>query len=467
MSDFVHGYIPNSAQGIKQQMLKEIGVKDVAELYSEIPEELRFKKELNIPRDPASELEVVNHIESLLAKNKTTRDLLSFLGAGCWPHYVPGLCDEIVSRSEFMTAYAGSEYTDLGRYQTLFEFQSMIGDLVGLDVVGVPVYDGFSACGDAALMASKLTGRRKLLVPQTLSPDRLATMRVYCGPWLDIVAVEADPDTGQMSLKDLAGKISSDTAAVLVENPSYLGFIESQGEEVARTAHDHGALMVVYVNPVSLGVLRPPGEYGADVVCAEGQPLGVHMACGSGSLGILACRDDKQLVATMPSFLLSITRTVVEGERAFSWHVCWDEVWERIVYTSRDKAKSFTGTSTALWAIAATVYMALLGPRGMQKLGETNMQKAHYAMRALAQIEGVRVPVFRSTHFNEFTVNFDGTGKTVAEINAALLERGILGGKDLSREFPQLGNTALYCVTEVHKKEDIDRLAATLREVLH
>ena len=459
---FVHRYIPNTAPGVREQMLKEIGVKDVEEIYEEIPEELRFKGKINIPEDPVSELTVSKRIKAILAKNKTTDQLLSFLGAGCWPHYVPALCDEINARSEFLTAYAGVEGTDLGRYQALFEFQSMMGDLLAMDVVGAPVYDGPSASADAVQMASRITGRRKLLVSNTVSPDRLSTIKVYCEPWLDIVFVQTRPHTGQLDLDDLQEKISANTAAVYIENPTYFGVIETQCEKIAQVAHDSGALLVASVNPSSLGILTPPGEYGADIACAEGQPLGMHMTCGGASLGILACRDDRRFVGAMPSFLITLTRTVVEGEYAFSWHACWD----RIMYSAREKAKSFTGTSAALWAITAAVYMSLLGPKGMQHLGEVNMQKSHYATKMLSRIKGLRVPLFKSTHFNEFTVNFDGTGKTVQEVNEALLKRGILGGKDISEEFPELGNTALYCVTEVHSREDIDRLVEVLEEAV-
>ncbi len=459
---FVHRYIPNSAPGVREAMLEEIGFEDVGQIYEEIPEELRFTGELDIPKEPVTEFEVAQRIKAMLAKNKATDELLSFLGAGCWPHYVPALCDEIIGRSEFLTAYSGADATDYGRYQTIFEYQSMMGDLLAMDVVSTPVYDGTTASGDAAHMASRATGRKEFLVPSTCSPDRLATMRNYCDPWLEIKRVDFDAETGQMDLEDLKGKASSQTAAIYVETPSYLGFIEAQCADIAQIAHENGALLVAYVNPTSLGLLSPPGEYGADIACGEGQPLGMHMHCGGATLGILACNDAERFLELMPSFLIGISSTLVEGEHAFSWHTLWD----RMMYATRDKAKSFTGTSSWLWGISAAVYMALMGPEGMRQLGEVNMQKAYYAMELLSSIKGVKAPTFASPHFNEFVVNFDETGKTVSEVNRALFEHGILGGKDLSGEFPQLGQAALYCVTETHTKEDIETLVEALERIV-
>jgi len=287
-------------------------------------------------------------------------------------------------------------------------------------------------------------------------------MRNYCDPWLEIKRVDFDAETGQMDLEDLKGKASSQTAAIYVETPSYLGFIEAQCADIAQIAHENGALLVAYVNPTSLGLLSPPGEYGADIACGEGQPLGMHMHCGGATLGILACNDAERFLELMPSFLIGISSTLVEGEHAFSWHTLWD----RMMYATRDKAKSFTGTSSWLWGISAAVYMALMGPEGMRQLGEVNMQKAYYAMELLSSIKGVKAPTFASPHFNEFVVNFDETGKTVSEVNRALFEHGILGGKDLSGEFPQLGQAALYCVTETHTKEDIETLVEALERIV-
>lgn len=459
---FVHRYIPNSAPGIREEMLKEIGIEDVEQIYEEIPEALRFTGKLNIPEEPLSEFDVANRIKTMLAKSKTTDELSSFLGAGCWPHYVPALCDEIIGRSEFLTAYAGADASDHGRYQAMFEYQSMMGDLLSMDVVSAPVYDGSTASGDAMHMASRATGRNEVVLPKTVSPDRLATITNYCDPWLQIQAVDYEPGTGQMNLEDLKSRISDRTAAVYIETPSYLGFIETQCEEIRQIAHENGALLIACVNPASLGLLAAPGEYGADIACGEGQPLGGHMQCGGATLGILGCNDAERFLELMPSFLSGISSTLVEGEYAFSWHTLWD----RMLYATRAKAKSFTGSSSWLWGIAAAVYMALMGPEGMKQLGQVNMEKAYYAMELLSGIKGVKAPVFASPHFNEFVVSFERNGKTVREINEALFKEGILGGKDLSGEFPELGQSALYCVTEAHTKDGIEALAKTLERIV-
>lgn len=455
----IHPYIPNSDAETKKQMLHTIGVRDAEELFSTIPEAIRFRKGLDLP-NPMSEYEMRRRIEHTLSKNASTSELLSFVGAGCWPHYVPAVCDEISSRSEFLTAYTGDAYSDLGRYQALFEFQSMIGDLTAMDVVTIPTYDWATACGDAGRMAAIATGRHEILVPKTISPDRFSVMRNYCGRLAEIKLIDYDRGTGQLSLDDLKRKISSKTAAVYIENPSYLGFVEAQGDEIGEIAHRNGALFVVGVEPLSLGVLTPPGEYRADIVCGEGQPLGLHMSYGGASLGFLACRDEEQFLSATGHRLITLTKTERKSEWGFTYVLP-----ERSMYAAREKAASITGTGAALCAITAAVYLSLLGPQGLRELAETIMQKSHYAMKRISEIKGTKVPCFKSAHFEEFTVNFEA-GMTVRDVNRALLKHGIQGGKDISEEFPELGRTALYCVTEVHTKEDIDRLVDALREVL-
>ncbi|MGD9145018.1 MAG: aminomethyl-transferring glycine dehydrogenase, partial [Anaerolineae bacterium] len=256
-------------------------------------------------------------------------------------------------------------------------------------------------------------------------------------------------------------EISTQTAAVYFENPSYLGFVETQGEEIAHIAHETGALSVVAVDPISLGTLTPPADYGADIVCGDIQPLGIHMQFGGGHGGFIATHDDERFVMEYPSRLFGIAPTRVPGEYGFG-----DVAYERTSFAVREEGKEWVGTAAALWGITAGVYLALMGPQGMVEIGEGIMARARYAMMQLNRLEGVTAPIYRSPHFQEFAVNLDGTGQTVAEINQALLAEGILGGKDLSLEFPALGQSALYCVTEAHSQEEIDRLAATLKEVV-
>ena len=456
----VHQYIPNSDPEVKKQMLASIGVKSADELFAVIPDKLIFKKNLNLPH-PASEYQVRRHVEGILSKNKDSSEMLSFLGSGCWPHYVPAVCDEVNSRSEFLTAYTGDTYSDLGRYQALFEFQSMIGDLVAMDAVTFPTYDWASAAGDALRMATICTGRREVLVSRTISPEKLSTITNYCRGVARIEFVDYDSESGQVDIEDLKKKVSKQTATVYFENPSYLGFIETEGKEIGEIVHGKGALLSVGVEPLSLGILAPPGEYGADIVCGEGQPLGLHPSFGGASLGFLACRDDEQFLSATGHRLVSITTTKRKGEWGFLFVLP-----ERCMYAARDKSACITGTGTFLWAITGAVYLSLLGPKGIRELAETIMKNTYYAMKRLSEISGLNVPLFHSPHFEEFTVNFDGTGRTVRDVNKILLKYGIQGGKDVSKEFPHLGNTAVYCITETHTKEDIDKLVSTLSELV-
>jgi len=456
----VHQYIPNSHPEVKKQMLESIGVKSVDELFAVIPDKLIFKNKLNLPNQ-TSEPQVRRHVERILSRNRDSGEMLSFLGSGCWPHYVPTVCDEINSRSEFLTAYTGDAYSDLGRFQALFEFQSMIGDLVAMDAVTYPTYDWASAAGDALRMAAICTGRSNVLTPRTISPEKLSVITNYCRGVARTQFVNYDPVTGQMDVEDLKKKLSKETASVYIENPSYLGFIETHGNEIAEIAHEKGALLTVGVEPLSLGILAPPGEYGADIVCGEGQPLGLHPSFGGASLGFLACRDDEKFLSATGHRLVSIAATKRSGEWGFLFLLP-----ERSMFAARDKAACITGTGTLLWAITGAVYLSLLGPSGLRELAETIMKNTSYAMKRLSEVPGVRAPLFHSPHFEEFTVNFDGTSRTVGDFNKALLKYDILGGKDISKEFSELGRTAIYCTTEMHTKEDIDKLASTLSELM-
>ncbi len=254
--------------------------------------------------------------------------------------------------------------------------------------------------------------------------------------------------------------VSSRTAAIYFENPTCLGTIESQGQEISDIAHRQGAISIVGVDPITLGVLTPPSDYGADIVVGTAQTLGIHMNCGGGTSGFIATRDEEQYVAENPLFLISITDTTHPGEYAFGQ--C---AYERTSYMSREKAKDWVGTVSGLWTITASVYMALMGPQGFRDIGRTIIQKTHYAIARISELRGVKI-LFGDRAFREFVVNFDGAGRSVKEVNDALLNHQVFGGKDLSKDFPELGNSALYCVTEIHTKNDIDRLVSTLQGVL-
>ena len=430
----VYPYIPNSVPDTRAWMLQQIGAQSIEELYQDVPEELRLRQGLELPEPFLSEYALKRHVEGLLARNTAAGERLSFLGAGCYQHHVPAVCDEVNRRGEFLTAYAGEPYDDHGRFQALFEYASMMGELLDMDVVNVPTYDGFQATATSLRMARRLTGRRRVLLSRTISPAKLSKVRDYLQPGIEIELVGYEGDSGQLDLAALEAALTTDTAAVYFENPSYLGFVETEGEAIAEMAHRQGALCVVGVDPISLGVLTPPAQYGADIVCGDIQPLGMHMQYGGGHGGFIASRDEEAYVMEYPSRLFGLAPTRVPGEYGFG-----DVAYERTSFAVREEGKEWVGTAAALWGITAGVYLALMGPQGLAELGEGIMARARYAMLRLDRVAGVRAPLFRSPHFQEFVVNFDGTGKSVAAINKALLAEGILGGQDLSPEFPELG----------------------------
>ena len=460
--DFVHPYIPNSVPSIKKKMLEEIGANNADELYAEmIPERLLLKREMDLPEGLASELDLKNHVAGILSKNKTTEDYISFLGAGCWQHYVPKVCEVIQNRSEFLTAYAGGGHSDLGRFQANFEFQSLICDLLDMEVTGIPTYDWGAAAGNSVRMASRMTGRQEILVPRNVSPARLQILENYCGSAIQnraikITMVEMDTETGRVDMEDLKSKMTDEVACVYFENPNYLGVIEADAREISDIAHDIDAESVVGVDAISLGVLASPASYGADIACGEAQPLGIKMFAGGGGCGFIATQDEERYVAEFPMRLVSLATTAVEGEYGFG-----QALYERTSYMARENAKDWVGTTTALWGITAAVYMSLLGPQGMKELGETIIQKSNYTASILEELDGVEVP-YRG-FFKEFPVKFS---KPVKDVNKSLLDHEIFGGKDLTRDYPELGESALYCVTEMHSLDMIEKLEAALKEVL-
>jgi glycine dehydrogenase subunit 1 len=453
-------YIPNSVERVKREMLSYIGVSSIEELYASIPEEIRFRGKMNLPEPLKSEYELYRHMREILSRNITCEDYLCFKGGGTWPHYVPAICDEIAGRAEFLTAYAGDPYEDHGRWQALFEFESLMAELVDMDVVTVPIYSWGHAAGTAMRMAHRINGRREVIIPRTISPERFLVINNYVDPALKLIKVDYDRETGMIDIEDLKRKISRETAAVYFENPSYLGFIETGGKEICEIAHDSGAICIVGVDPSSLGVLEPPSHYGADITVGDLQPLGIHMNFGGGLGGFLATRDEEKFIREIPYRIFGLAKTVKEGEYGFG-----DVLFERTSFEKREKAKEFVGTAAASHGIIAAVYLSLLGPKGIRELGEAILQRSMYAMKVLSSIDGIRAPKFRAPHFKEFVVEFPER-KSVEEINKKLLKEGIFGGVDLRKHFPELGNSALYCFTEVHMKEDIDKLADALKRIL-
>ena len=459
-----HPFMPNSVPSIKAELMSALGIKTVDELFEQIPADHRLGKLPKLPPAITSEAALSRHMNGLLNRNTSCEEVLSFLGGGCWQHYVPAVCDEIGRRTEFLTPVWGTPSSDLGRNQAWFEFTSQLGELLDLDLVALPVYSWGCAAGHAIRMASRLTGRHKVLVPRHLDPERRKVIATYCEPpemrsHIEIVEVEPDPETGGLSLDDLSTKLDDETAAVYFENPAYLGAIEREAAAIGRAARASGAETIVGVDPISLGLLAPPSTYGADIVVGSIQPLGIHMYAGGGLGGFIASRDEPKYAYEYPALMVSMTETT-HDEAVFSlalMHQC--------SYGSREEGKDWTGNSTYLYANVAAAYMSLMGPEGFRELGELIIRQSHYAAGLLDAIDGVVVTP-RSGFFKEFVVNFDGTGRTVADINTLLRARGIFGGIDLSSSFPDLGQSALYCVTEVHAEEDIEQLARAVAEVV-
>jgi len=459
----VYPYVPNSVPDIKAQMLKEVGAEDIMDLFEEIPEHLLFKGKMNLPEPILDEYSIRRHMEGLLNKNKNCSEYLNFLGAGCAQHFVPAVCDEINGRGEFLTAYSGFFWADHGKWQAWFEYQSLMGELLDMDHMSVPQYDGAQAVATALRMAARITERKEALLPASMNPETLAIVKNYmqgaAGPLVEIKMLGFDPKTGLLDLDDLKSKISTETAAVFIENPAYLGFIETQAEEIGKIARESGAEFIVCADPISLGVIAPPAHYGATIACGDFHSLGMHMQCGGGQAGFIATHLDMKYVSQFKDIVVSLQDTVEEGEYGFGVVLPFN-----LSYFSREEGKEYTGTNVGLWAITAAVYLSLMGPKGMEEIGRTIMQKARYAAKRISELDGIEVKS-ASPFFKEFVVNFDNAGKSVGEVNKALLEHNIFGGKDISTEFPDLGRSALYCVTEIMTKEDIDKLVDALAKV--
>jgi glycine dehydrogenase subunit 1 len=442
-------------------MLGEIGFELVDELFQDIPAAIRSKAKLSIP-SKLSEMEVRKYVETLLNRNQSGRDILSFLGAGVWPHHVPAAIDAVISRGEFLTSYTPYQpEVSQGMLQCMFEYQSIICELTEMEYANSSLYDWSTALGEAARMAVRATGRNEFIVPHFIHPERLGTLKTYCEPaQIRIVEVAQKGRTGAIDLSDLRGKLSDHTAGVYLEWPSFLGFMEKSCDQIADLTHKNGSLFVMGCEPTSLGGLKTPGELGADIAVGEGQPLGNHMNFGGPLLGIFACRGEG-LLRNMPGRIIGSTTTQDGEQTAYCM-----ALQTREQHIRRGKATSNICTNEALLAVAASMYLSLLGPDGLAELSATIADRTSYAIEQLSGLRGVKAPGFEAFHYMEFAVNFDQAGKKVKEVNDALLKAGIQGGLDLSNRFPELGQSALYCFTEIHSHRDIDMLRDELRIIL-
>lgn len=455
----------NSTVDARITMLAAIGADSIDELFEQIPADHRPKYPIALSDGIRSEAELHRHFLDIIRRNVDCQSTLSFLGAGCWQHYVPAVVDEIVGRTEFATSCWGSPSSDHGLKQAVFEFTSQLGELLEMDFVGVPTYSWGCAAGHAARMAARITGRKELVVAGAVDPERLAVLRTYCQPsdmkdHIAIRLVDCDWNSGLVDLAKLDDALTDTTAAVYFENPSFLGTTETAGAEIARRAHQHGAEVIVGVDPISLGSYAPPASYGADIAVGTMQTLGLHMNAGGSTGGFIATRDDERYVSQYPSLIFSICETSRDGEHAFAL-----AEFEQTSYGSREAGNDWVGTAVNLWAVANATYMALLGPRGITELDELILSRSHYAAKRLVSIPGVELRL-SGPFFKEFVLDFTGTGYSVEDVNEYLLARGIFGGLDLSKTHRNLGQSALYCVTEIHTQKDIDKLVTTIKEMV-
>lgn len=448
----IHPYIPNSVPAVKQAMLDAIGLESTEDLYRAIPADLRLDRPLDLPAPARSEAELLRHVRGLLAKNASPERKLCFLGGGTFPHDVPAVVDEVINRGEFLTAYAGEPYEDHGRFQALFEYCSQMGEMLTMDVVNVPVYDGFQAASTALRMAGRMTGRGRVLLVGAIGADKRSRIGDYCARALDLDVLPAAAD-GVIDLDAVRAAVGPDTAAIYVETPDYHGVVHAELPDLAAIAHDAGAELVVYTDPISLGVVAPPAELGADIVCGDIQSLGVHQWFGGGHGGFIAVRDEVRYVMELPSRLFGIAATRVPGEYGFG-----DVAYERTSFAIREDGKEWVGTAAALWGIAAAVYLSLMGPAGMREVGETVLAHTRYALRSLADVPGLAVPSAALPHFREFALDVSGSGRSAREWVVLGRLAGIEPGIVIDDA------TLLVCVTEVHSASDIDRLVELFAE---
>ncbi|HLA86236.1 MAG TPA: aminomethyl-transferring glycine dehydrogenase subunit GcvPA [Thermoguttaceae bacterium] len=442
-------YLPNTPDE-RRAMLQAIGCASVDELFAMIPAELRMQDDLNLP--PAmGEIELTAHMHRLAAKNLAADQNACFLGAGAYDHFIPAVIDTIASRGEFYTAYTPYQAeASQGTLQAIFEYQTLITQLTGMDVSNASLYDGGTAVVEAVLMAMGVTRRTgRVVTTAGVHPEYRQIMATYLanhGTELRVL----DAPRGTTGPEAIEAAVDANTACVLVQQPNFFGCLEDV-EAAAEIAHRAGAALVVSVNPISLGLLKRPGDYGADVVVAEGQPLGNTLSYGGPYLGIMACSE--KFVRRMPGRLVGQT-TDRRGRR------CWVLTLQtREQHIRREKATSNICTNQGLMALRAAVYLATMGPAGLRGVAELCLQKAHYAARRLADEEALDI-VFDKPFFNEFVVRVGG-GNVRERLKRARHE-GILPGVPLECWYPHLADCILVAVTEKRTKEEIDRLAAVL-----
>ncbi len=438
-------YIPKTPDDVKL-MLKEAGVSSPEDLFKDIPESVRLKRNLNLPK-AMSELEIKKHMEFLSEKNAYRH--LNFLGAGAYKHFIPALVNPLIFRSEFYTAYTPYQAEmSQGILQALYEYQSMICELTEMDVANASVYEGASALAEACIMAVNIKKKKKILISRASHPEYREVVKTYCH-FHGIVLEEMGSDNGSFATEELEKKLTEDVAGVIVQNPNFFGMIENL-EEISKIVHKKGALLIVsIVEATSLGILKGPGRF-ADIVAGEGHVFGNAINFGGPYLGFMAAK--MEFVRKLPGRIVGAT-VDTKGRRGFTLTLS-----AREQHIRREKASSNICTSQVLNALAASIYLAAMGKKGLREVAQQNLQKANYAFRKIK--EAGFETVFDKPFYNEFAVKFDDLKKT----NEFLLKNQIIGGLDLGRFYPEYEDCALFCVTELHTKEDIDKLIENLSE---
>ena len=442
-------YLPHTDTD-RQEMLKAIGVPDSDALYHAVPASLR-NFQLDIPKG-RSEWEVQEHVTSLAAKNRSTSQFASFLGAGSYRRYLPAAVDWILHRSEFLTAYTPYQpEVSQGTLQAIFEFQTMICELTGMDVANASMYDASTATPEAAFMACRVTRREKVIIASTVHPEYREVLDTYAkGPGIEVVT--APQKDGKIDLDALKDLVDTQTACVILQMPNFLGTLE-EAHAIGELVHASGGLLVVVADPVSLGLLEAPGRYGADIVIGEAHQLGNGASFGGPYVGFMACKD--KFIRQLPGRIAGETKDA-NGQRVFTL-----TLQTREQHIRREKATSNICTNQALNALAATVYMTVVGKRGLYEVAHTSLQRAHALARAIAKVPGFVVPF--GPHFNEFVVK---SPVPVADLLERLKAQGILGGVALGRWYPELADCLLVSVTEVNSPADLERYAKALEAVV-
>jgi len=443
-------YLPHTDEDVRQ-MLETIGVASLDDLFTEVPKDVQLDRPLDLP-EALSETEVLRELRKLAAANATDDTHLSFLGGGAYNHFIPAVVDQLISRSEFYTAYTPYQpEISQGTLQAIFEYQTLITRLTGMEVSNASMYDGASACAEAVLMSVRATRRNKVLVASSLHPEYRETITTYCR-YLDVELVEIPfTDDGRLDQTALGSLLDQGTAALVVGYPNFFGVIEELGALV-EAAHQVGALLVSAVaEPVALGLLKSPGEYGADIVVGEGQSFGMPVSFGGPGVGFFAARQ--KIVRSMPGRLIGATKDS-RGETGYVLTLATREQHIR-----REKATSNICSNQGLCALMATVYLCLIGKKGLRELAEHNLAKSEYAKQAIAALPGFEIP-FSAPTFNEFVVEFEGDADALLE---GLEQQNILAGIGLKKYYSEMTQRFLVCVTEQSTREQIDTLVAALK----